>query len=130
LKRSLIKYYEQLGEVHLKAGDHVAAAALASELTRAVPDLPSARVASFEILAGCLEVLENASSVPEEERNLLARNYTNRAIAQLRAAADAGYKGIPKLKEKPRSRNLLERAELRDLVEGSETKSGSAPGSN
>ena len=117
-----------LAETLVRLGEHGEAARAAAELPRIYPDgwHEYHRAAAF--LARCVPLAKKGAPVSEAKRALLARSYSDQAVALLRQAITRGYQDAGALTKDPafaplRSQEAFQQL-LRELKAG--TKGGKA----
>jgi eukaryotic-like serine/threonine-protein kinase len=123
--RALGQHYRILAEALVRLGDHAAAAQAAAEMPR--PSGPDERVDHFAagVLARCIPLAEQDSTLAVEKREALARAYGDQAMALLRQGFRRGSgPGLDRLKVDPNLAPLRPRADFQKLVRDLEDAAG------
>jgi hypothetical protein len=115
-ERALARHYRCLAEAVVRLGDHAAAARAARETPRTSgPDEWDRFWAG--ILARCIPLAEQDSTLAAEESEALARAYGDEAMALLRQGSRRGSgPGSDRLKADPNLAPLRQRADFQKLV--------------
>jgi tetratricopeptide (TPR) repeat protein len=122
---ALARHYRVLAEALVQLGDHAAAARAAAETPR--PPAPDEWADRYwaGILARCIPLAEQDSTLPVEERQALARAYGDRAMVLLRSSAQRGSAPrLPPLKADPKLAPLRSRADFQQLIREVEEAAG------
>jgi tetratricopeptide (TPR) repeat protein/tRNA A-37 threonylcarbamoyl transferase component Bud32 len=111
-----------LAKVLLDQNDHAAAAAAAEAWLRDPLDPAADMYAAARTLACCVPLAERDGNLPEAERRVRSRSYTDRALAALREAVAKGYKDPGPLEKDPSWEPLRLRPEFAEVLGRLRTK--------
>jgi tetratricopeptide (TPR) repeat protein len=104
-------------EVHLRLGDHAAAAAAAGELANLGFGPVTNRYDAARYLARCIPLAEREGTLFGPARYLLAQHYGDRAVVCLRRAIDGGWKDAARLRTDADLDPLRGRADFRRVLD-------------
>src|SRR5262249_9653415 len=123
--RALAGHYRVLAEALVRLGDHAAAAQTAAERPR--PSPPDEAVGRFwaGILARCIPLAEQDSTLPAKNREALAKTYGDQAVGLLRLGfqRESGV-SLDRLKADPNLAPLRPRADFQQLIREREETPG------
>jgi serine/threonine-protein kinase len=120
----LIDAVSGLGRSLLALGRFGRTGELAADLGRTLPGEPLARVEAARLLTRSLVMASADTTLPEERRLPLTRALGDRAVAQLRVAAESGLSDFEKIQTEPVFDPLRERDDFRALLADVRNNSG------
>jgi eukaryotic-like serine/threonine-protein kinase len=109
--------YRVRAEALVQLGDHAAAAQAVAELPRPSPPDEQADCLAAGILARCISLAEQDSTLPAQKRAALAKAYASQAIALLRHSFRRGSgSSLARLKTDPQLAPLQSRPDFQKLI--------------
>jgi thiol-disulfide isomerase/thioredoxin len=123
---ALQQAYFELADFFTRHGQHVELARLAEQLER---DFPESKNDTYNVACLLARALQSVtrSSLPEEERQQLARNYRERALHSLEQAVQQGYNDRAHAEEDPDLDPLRDEERFRLLLAELPSNSSVAP---
>jgi tetratricopeptide (TPR) repeat protein len=115
--RHLAHHFRVLAEARLQLGDHAAAAQAVAEMPH--PSAYDARLDLFAatVLARCIPLVEQDSTLTAENRQPLAESYGERAVTLIRQSLRSrSASDLPRLKSDPNLAPLRQRADFQKLL--------------
>jgi WD40 repeat protein/tetratricopeptide (TPR) repeat protein len=113
----LATHLRVLGGIFVELGEHGKAAGVAADVPRLLPDDGwKTHDVAARLLCQCVTLAEKDGRLSEHVRQELAADYAERALDQLRAAADKGFSDAGSLKKDPAFAPLREREGFQKLL--------------
>jgi tetratricopeptide (TPR) repeat protein len=119
---SLRNYYQGLGDTALLQKDHAAAAAAASRMAQARPNVAADSELAARFFGRCVTLARKDPGLPEPERRTLAETYADQAMKHLREAVKNGYQDAAVLSKQGALAPLRDRADFQQLVKDLEAR--------
>ena len=96
--------------------DHRAAATAIAEYLRIEPNGYEESLEAAEFLCRCAQLAREDPTVPADQRELLARSYTDQAMEALRTAVRNGFRDAKHLESEPTYAPIRGRDDFRRLI--------------
>ncbi len=107
---------QKLALCRLEQGRFREAIAAAAQLPAVLPEHHYGHLFHAAILARCIPLVEKANTLPEDERQQRAQEYAARAVQELRAAVERGFKNGEGLRRDPALAPIRAREDFQQLL--------------